>query len=140
MEYRHALFLPLELLADTYQQLATMNNAISLRMFGRAGIGSVDSKIRGKNGKREALRLAVEHRTEAFECLPNEFRHKHIYIKVLMLIAQMEVELGRNEIAKEHVRVAMELCRVRMGINDEHLFWRIFPLKTYRKLHKAVHQ
>ena len=51
-----------------------------------------------------------------------------------MHIAQLKIELGKKEEAREHVLAAMDLCRIRMGVNDQSLFWHIFPTNMYRKL------
>ena len=51
-----------------------------------------------------------------------------------MHIAQLKIELGKKEEVREHVLAAMDLCRIRMGVNDQNLFWHIFPTNMYGKL------
>ena len=36
-----------------------------------------------------------------------------------MHIAQLKIELGKKEEAREHVLAAMDLCRIRIGVNDQ---------------------
>ena len=56
-----------------------------------------------------------------------------------MHIAQLKIELGKKEEAREHVLAAMDLCRIRIGVNDQSLFWHISPTNMYGKLRQLFH-